>query len=35
MIEDRDFAKCVSFILEREGGYVNDPKDPGGETKYI
>lgn len=23
-----------SFILKWEGGYVNNPKDPGGETKY-
>lgn len=22
------------FILEHEGGYVNHPSDPGGETKY-
>lgn len=22
------------WILEVEGGYVNDPQDPGGETKY-
>ena len=21
-------------VVEREGGYVNDPDDPGGETKY-
>lgn len=34
MTEDKEFAKCVAFILEREGGYVKDPKDPGGETKY-
>ena len=27
---DRAFAK----LLVDEGGYVNDPKDPGGETKY-
>ncbi|KKN23826.1 hypothetical protein LCGC14_0901100 [marine sediment metagenome] len=24
----------IEFVLEREGGYVNDPNDPGGETKY-
>ena len=23
-----------NFIIKWEGGYVNDPKDPGGETKY-
>lgn len=22
------------FVLEREGGYTNNPKDPGGPTKY-
>jgi hypothetical protein len=25
---------CVLFILRWEGGYVNDPRDLGGETKY-
>jgi lysozyme family protein len=25
---------CIPIILELEGGYVNDPQDPGGETKY-
>ncbi len=29
-----EFEKCVAFVLEREGGYVKNPKDPGGETKY-
>ena len=24
--------KILSFVLAREGGYVNDPDDPGGET---
>lgn len=24
----------MAFILKWEGGYVNDPHDPGGETKY-
>lgn len=28
------FDRSVDIILEHEGGYVNDPKDPGGETKY-
>lgn len=28
------FNRAVKFILEHEGGYVNDPDDPGGETKY-
>ena len=29
-----NFPNCISFSLKAEGGYVNDPKDPGGETKY-
>jgi lysozyme family protein len=29
-----NFDKVMSFILEIEGGYVNDSDDPGGETKY-
>ncbi len=28
------FKSAVEIILAHEGGYVNDPKDPGGETKY-
>jgi len=28
------FEKAFMFILKWEGGYVNDPDDPGGETKY-
>lgn len=26
--------KIINSIIEVEGGYVNDPKDSGGETKY-
>lgn len=26
--------EAIKFIIEHEGGYVNNPKDPGGETKY-
>ena len=29
-----DFDKAFEHVLGIEGGYVNDPKDPGGETKY-
>ena len=29
-----DFDKAVKFTLKWEGGYSNDPNDPGGETKY-
>jgi lysozyme family protein len=28
------FSKCIVVILKNEGGYVNNPKDPGGETQY-
>ena len=29
-----DFKEIIEAVLHHEGGYVNDPKDPGGETKY-
>ncbi|MCJ4425343.1 peptidoglycan-binding protein [Klebsiella pneumoniae] len=28
------FLHALAFVLSREGGYVNDPTDKGGETKY-
>ena len=28
------FEKAVERVLENEGGYVNHPSDPGGETKF-
>ena len=28
------FDLAVKRVIKSEGGYVNDPKDPGGETKY-
>ena len=28
------FDEIIEKVLEHEGGYVNDPKDLGGETKY-
>lgn len=28
------FDNAVTFVLAREGGYSNDPDDPGGETKF-
>lgn len=28
------FALVVNMILNHEGGYVNNPRDPGGETKF-
>jgi|TARA_R110002153_G_scaffold107265_1_gene247263 lysozyme family protein len=27
-----NYEKCLEMILHHEGGYVNHPKDPGGET---
>lgn len=29
-----DFERSFEKVVGHEGGYVNDPKDPGGETKY-
>lgn len=31
---ETNFKQAVAAVLEHEGGYVDDPKDPGGETKY-
>ena len=28
------FKKAFNYVLKNEGGYVNDPTDPGKETKY-
>lgn len=30
----RAFDQAITHILANEGGYVNDPDDPGGETNY-
>jgi hypothetical protein len=27
-----NFDKCFQLVLQHEGGYVNDPRDPGGRT---
>lgn len=32
--QDLNFKKAVGVLLAIEGGYANDPDDPGGETKY-
>lgn len=42
--DDKEFFRCIQFVMEQEcrkrkdgtldDGYVNDPHDPGGETKY-
>ena len=28
------FDDIIEIVLKHEGGYVNDPKDPGGETNF-
>lgn len=28
------FRECLTHVFGSEGGYVNNPNDPGGETKY-
>jgi lysozyme family protein len=28
------FEQAVALTLQHEGGYINDPADPGGETRY-
>lgn len=28
----KNYEECLDTILHHEGGYVNHPKDPGGET---
>lgn len=32
--QDAVFCKIVPFVLHVEGGFVDDPKDPGGPTKF-
>ena len=34
MVILKKFEDIINDVFEKEGGYVNDPKDPGGETKY-
>lgn len=29
-----DFDQAFERVIGHEGGYVNDPRDPGGETRY-
>lgn len=31
---EQNFEKAFKFLMKWEGGYVNNPQDPGGETKY-
>ena len=30
----KNFDEAIKFVLKWEGGYSNDPNDPGGETKF-
>jgi lysozyme family protein len=32
--EPGSFDACFDRLIGHEGGYVNNPRDPGGETKY-
>lgn len=35
VIDNRTKTKIIEYVIDRyEGGYVNDPNDKGGETKY-
>lgn len=34
MTVNGSFKEALRFVLSKEGGYVNDPNDPGGETKW-
>ena len=34
MTNQTNFERALDFVLRWEGGYVNDPADPGGETKF-
>src|SRR5689334_3269447 len=29
---ESNFTRCMDFVFTREGGYVDDPRDPGGAT---
>lgn len=31
---NQDFLNNIERVLAHEGGYVNDPRDPGGETNF-
>ena len=33
-VRPQEFFEIVNHTLEEEGGYVNDPRDKGGETNY-
>lgn len=31
---DSRFARCLAFVLKKEGPFSNDPQDPGGATNH-
>jgi len=31
---EQNFEKAFEFVTEHEGGYIADPRDPGGETNF-
>lgn len=33
-VYSQKFRRCVEFVIKEEGGFVNDPNDPGGATKF-
>lgn len=33
-VSQSNFDRAFGIVVGLEGGYVNDPRDPGGETKY-
>jgi lysozyme family protein len=34
MTEQDRFDRCLAEVLRLEGGYADDPRDPGGQTKF-
>jgi lysozyme family protein len=34
MTEQERFDRCLAEVLRLEGGYVDDPRDPGGPTRF-
>ncbi len=34
MSEQERFDRCLAEVLRLEGGYVDDPRDPGGATRF-
>jgi lysozyme family protein len=34
MTEQERFDRCLAEVLRQEGGYADDPRDPGGPTRF-